>query len=63
MYLKRGDLGSVIEDQTKEKTTRTNNKADIQKQRDKRKDLWDRRICSVKSRVSYWQEVSHCTIL
>ena len=63
MYLKRGDLGSVIEDQTKAKTTRTNNKADIQKQRDKRKDLWDRRICSVKSRVSYWQEVSHCTIL
>ena len=63
MYLQRGDLGSVIEDQTKAKTTRTNNKADIQKQRDKRKDLWDRRICSVKSRVSYWQEVSHCTIL
>ena len=63
MFLKRGDMGSVIEDQPKAKTTRTNNKADIQKLRDKRKDLWDRRICSVKSRVSYWQEVSHCTIL
>ncbi len=65
MYLQTGDMGGEIvgEDHPKARTTRSTNKTDVQIQPNRMKDLWGRRKSIDYSTISYWQKVSHCTIL
>lgn len=65
MYLQNGDMGGMIiyEDNQGEKTQVKEIETDVEEQHNKLKRLREKRKCSDFSKMSYWQVVSHCTIL